>query len=152
MALGFPSFAFFMTFTPHLNYPRQECKETPEATQLVSSEAIIISEDRPFLDSEKKRSFCSYQTKIIWKKRVFIALSCLFFGFVIFGITYGLIYRIVVDRWLTGPSVVSGLHASAATEHPACSKIATNILKMNGNAVDGAIAAAICIGTYDVLL
>jgi hypothetical protein len=42
-----------------------------------------------------------------------------------------------------------GLTAAVSTEHPLCSAIGLRVIKEGGNAVDAAIASAICIGTVN---
>lgn len=49
----------------------------------------------------------------------------------------------------TDPVAIKGTNGAVATEHRQCSDIGVDILKNGGNAVDAAIASALCVGTLD---
>jgi hypothetical protein len=57
--------------------------------------------------------------------------------------------RIFQDYQHTYPWPVSGYNGAVATENPKCSDIGVDIMKLGGNAVDSAIASALCIGTIN---
>lgn len=44
---------------------------------------------------------------------------------------------------------VTGMHGAVATEHGTCSQIGVDLLKEGGNALDAAIAGALCIGVVN---
>ncbi|GJQ88092.1 hypothetical protein Trydic_g13104 [Trypoxylus dichotomus] len=96
-------------------------------------------EDIPLKSSPKSSSFrrCN---KYLFEGSRFITTAFIFLSVVI---TIALILQIYYGDFQVVP------HGSVATDSRECSEIGTSILKRNGNAVDAAIAAAICLAVVN---
>ncbi|XP_049820917.1 glutathione hydrolase 7 isoform X2 [Aethina tumida] len=92
-------------------------------------------EDIPLKSGTKSTSLCICNEDCLGGSR-FINIS---FGTLTFVITIALVVQIYYGDYQVIP------HGSVATDNFNCSKIGTSILKENGNAVDAAIASAICL-------
>ncbi|OLL26645.1 Gamma-glutamyltranspeptidase 1 [Neolecta irregularis DAH-3] len=72
-------------------------------------------------------------------------------GLAIFFLLAVLAFLLILPHPHRKPStLVQGRRGAVASDIPACSTVGINILKSGGNAVDSAIAAALCVGTINM--